>query len=526
MPEKIGRDPAQFGLFATPLEALIAPDAEVRVIAAFVDQLNLAALGFKRIKTTGASAYGPAVLLKIYLYGYLNRVRSSRRLERECRLNVELMWLTGNLTPCFKTIAAFRSNHPAALKQVFREYVLLLKEWGAIGGKRIAVDGTRIHGQNARKKNFNPKKIKRHLDRIDARIAEHLAEAERVDEAEKSSDGSKSEGAGTQDALDVLQARRKQYEDLREQLEASDENQLSLTDPDARALVKHGMETLVGYNVQSTVDDDNKLIVNVEATNEVDIQALGKQVKDTHELLDLAPGTEVLADKGYHNSAELQRVNDLGHQTFVAERRKGSNNEEGNYAPDAFRYEADEDLYICPAGKELTTTGKLHQRKNSGPNFRVYRASRPTCGACPLRDKCLTEKSRATNQARSLTRLEHAAAIEANRKNLTDNPGVYQQRQAIVEHPFGTLKRHWGGYYTLLRGLKKVDGEYNLLACCYNIRRSVSIFGVLALLEHLEGRFSAIMRLFATLCLVEAPILPPLREAPWWLVVRRRKMVV
>ncbi|MFK8163661.1 MAG: IS1182 family transposase [Lewinella sp.] len=520
MPIKTGRDPAQYGLFATPLEAMIAPDAEVRVIAAFVDQLNLLELDFQPINNMGASAYGPGVLLKIYLYGYLNRVRSSRRLARECRLNVEMMWLTGNLQPKQKTIAAFRQHHPKQLKKVFREYVLLLKEWDLIGGKRIAVDGTKIHAQNARKKNFNDAKLKRHLDRIDNRIDEVLAEFSRLDKYEDSEEKTILV-ARTQDAMDVLKARKADYESLREKLSESDATQISLTDPTARSLIKHGRESLVGYNVQSVVDDANKLIVHTQATNENDLNALGQLVEDTHELLDLESDTEVLADKGYHNATEMQRVRDLGFRTFVAERKHASQHRDGAYPPAHFCYDPGLDAYICPSGELLRSSGKLYQRKGTPHRFQTYRGSRKTCGVCPLRNECLSAAALKNNGTRAVTRLEHASAVEANHENLYNSPEVYQQRQAIVEHPFGTLKRQWTGYYTLLRGLEKVDGEFSLLACCYNIRRSMSIFGVLNLLERLKGRFSGIFPLFIMRGLVEAGVFAVFCERPPGLVLVR-----
>ena len=230
MPRKTGRDPSQFGLFATPLEALIAPDAEVRVIAAFVDQLDLPSLDFKSINKKGASAYGADVLLKIYLYGYLNRVRSSRRLERECRLNVELMWLTGNLQPKHKTIAEFRRVHPKQFKKVFRDYVLLLKDWKLIEGERLAADGTKIHGQNARKKNFNAGKIKRHLDRIDERVEEVMEEFARLDAFEAGEEKEEMQ-ARAQDAMEVLKTRKAKYAALQEQLTSSDATQISRNHP-------------------------------------------------------------------------------------------------------------------------------------------------------------------------------------------------------------------------------------------------------------------------------------------------------
>jgi len=505
MPIKTGRDPAQYGLFATPLEAMIAPDAEVRVIAAFVDQLDLAELGFNKINSLGASTYGPAVLLKIYLYGYLNRVRSSRRLERECRLNVEVMWLTGNLQPKQKTIAAFRQQHPKELKKVFRQYVLLLKEWDLISGERIAVDGTKIHGQNARKKNFNKAKLERHLDRIDQQIDKTMEEFDRLDKYEQSEEKAQLV-ARTRGAMEALKARKDKYESLQKQLAASDDKQISLTDPDARALIKHGKESLVGYNIQSVVDDKHKLIVHTEATNENDLCALGQLVTDTTINIGLDAGAQVLADKGYHNATELNKVQELGHQPFVAERKHAANNKETNYPPSHFCYDDAQDAYICPNGALLKSSGKLYTRKGTEHRFQTYRASRKDCRSCPLRNECLTTSGVAQNAARSINRLEHAAAVEANRDNLYQKPDVYPQRQAIVEHPFGTLKRHWTGYYTLLKGLEKVDGEFSLLTCCYNIRRSVSILGVSKLLELLKGRlagFSAALRLR---CVVELGI--------------------
>ena len=364
MPIKTGRDPAQFGLFATPLEAMIAPDAEVRVIAAFVDQLELPKLGFKQINPMGASAYPAEVLLKIYLYGYLNRVRSSRRLERECRVNVEMMWLTGNLQPKHKTIAEFRRIHPKALKKVFREYVLLLKKWELIGGERLAVDGTKVNGQNARKKNFNTAKIQRHLDRIDDRIGEAMEEFARQDAYEDSEEKSELR-ARTQDALDVLKARKAEYTSHQDRLAESDDTQVSLTDPDARSLIKHGRESLVGYNLQSVVDDANKLIVHTQVTNESDLNALGRLVEDTHETLGLEQGTEILADKGYYNATEMQFVRDMGHKTFVAERRHASHDKVDTYPLTAFCYDGNHDAHTFPAVNLLNPPGTPYPRPAS-----------------------------------------------------------------------------------------------------------------------------------------------------------------
>ncbi len=231
MPCKSQLDPAQFGLFATPLEALIAADNEVRLIAAFVDQLNLTELGFKPVGTLGASAYGPELMLKLYIYGYLNRVRSSRRLERECRINVEVMWLTGRLQPKYHTIADFRKEHPTALKKVFKEYVLLLRDWELIAGKRLAADGTKVQAQNSRKRNFNAKKLQRHLERLDKTIEQSLQEFADRDVQEDSERKAELQQQ-TQDKIAALKQRRADYEQMQQELAASGETQVSLTDPD------------------------------------------------------------------------------------------------------------------------------------------------------------------------------------------------------------------------------------------------------------------------------------------------------
>ena len=522
MPRKSQLDPAQFGLFATPLETMIDADNEVRLIAAFVDQLNLPELGFTPVNSMGAAAYGPELMLKLYMYGYLNRVRSSRRLERECRINVEVMWLTGRLQPKYHTIADFRKEHPAALKRVFKEYVVLLRDWNFITGKRLAADGTKVHAQNSRKRNFNDKKLQRHLERLDKTIAQSLQEFADRDVQEDSERKAELQQQ-TQDKIAALKQRRADYEQMQQELAASGESQVSLTDPDARSLIKKGLESLVGYNVQSVVDAENKLIVHTEVTNTNDTNALAGLASATKAVLDPSDGVEtgkegqnetdvlasepaaepiakpqLLADKGYHTASQLAAVEELGFEPYVAERRqvrKGQKN--GSYGPEEFSYDAERDVYHCPAKQQLSTTGQLHQRRpkksgatgtSGGQRFRYYRGERAVCEACPLRDQCLSEGERKNRTGRTITRQEHAAAVERNRARLQADPAVYRQRQAIVEHPFGTIKRHWTGYYTLLRGREKVAGEYNLMALCYNLRRSISMAGVPALIELLKAR--------------------------------------
>ena len=484
MPRKIGLDPAQFGLFATPLEAMIPADAEVRVVAAFVDQLDLPKLGFTPVHADGASAYGPELLLKLYLYGYLNRIRSSRQLERACAVNVEVMWLTGNLRPKYHTIADFRKNHPKSLKAVFKEYVLLLKDWELIAGRRLAVDGTKIHAQNARKQNFNRAKLERNLERIERGITEALQEfADR--DVQEASDQKNELQQRAQDKLAALRERKERYEEMQADLEESGETQLSETDPDARSLMVKGTESLVGYNLQSVVDDAHNLIVHTEATNVNDIQALAGLAKTAKAVLELpdaaAEPTEVLADKGYHDATNLAGVEELGMAPYVAERKERPR-EAGGYGAREFEYDEAADVYVCSEGQHLTSNGKWHRQRDrrrgraeTDRRFRRYRLSYTICSACPIREQCLSAAARKTRHGKVIYHHKHAAALARNRKRLAERPEVYLTRQAIVEHPFGTIKRSWGAYFTLGKGLEAVDGEFSLLACCYNLRRGVAI---------------------------------------------------
>ena len=540
MPVKIGQNPAQVSCFPLPLEAKIAPDAEVRVIDAFVNQLDLNDLGFSPVNKKGASAYAVADLLKLYLYGYLNRVRSSRRLQRECELNIELHWMLGELKPKYHTIADFRKDHPKQLRAVFREYVLLMKEWDLIGGTRIAGDGTKIRGQNASKKNFTDPKLKRSLERIDGGIKKALEEFAARDEQEDSELKTELQNRALE-KITALKDRKVEYEKMRELLKEHDQTQISLTDPDCRSLITKGTESIVGYNIQSVVDAENKVIIHVEATNTTDINAMSGLAAAAKENIDLQPGAESLFDTGYHNADELAAVEELGLVPYVAERKSTKRGRaETGYSREEFTYDEEEDVYTCPNKENLKSSGKWYQRKSrqrgaaagggqegkktGGQRYKNYRISKLICDACPLREKCLSKSERANRHGKSITRQEHAAAVARNRQRLKDHPEIYQQRQAIVEHPFGTIKRHWTGYYTLLRGMEKVDGEYNLLATCYNIRRTISIFGVLELIKRLKARLSGYFGFLALWGRVEPVVLDVYCGRSRRLVVGTRKL--
>ena len=349
-----------------------------------------------------------------------------------------------------------------------------------------------------------------------------------------------------QEKIAALQSRKAGYEKMRELLKEHDQTQISLTDPDARSLLVKGNESLVGYNIQSVVDAEHKVIVHVEATNTTDINAMSGLVAATKETLDLEDGAEFLFDTGYHNADELGAVEALGMVPHVAERKQVSRGRpDAGYAPEEFIYDEEEDAYTCPNGEKLVSSGKWYQRRTrrqrktvngaaagaqdggkatGSQRYQVYRISKSICDECPLREKCLSQSARDQRRGQTLTRQEHAGAVERNRHRLKTEPAVYKQRQAIVEHPFGTIKRHWTGYYTLLKGLEKVDGEYNLLACCYNLRRSMSILGVSELIKRLKARISSKypeIYLWYTIAPVVSCKLP---QSPGWLVGRREQV--
>jgi transposase len=439
---------------------MIDEENEVRVIAAFVDRLDLPALGFKAVGRQGASAYGSGVLLKIYLYGYLNRIRSSRALSRECGRNIELFWLTACLQPKYHTLADFRKLNSKALKQVFREFVLLCKSWDLIGCEVLAVDGTKIRGQNAMKNNFTEKKIERHLEYIDRQVEAALEAFEATDQLEAAAEEERYETLGS--VLERLDERRDRYERLQRQLAESGQTQLSTTDPDVRALPLKRSIVEVGYNVQTVVDEKYKLIVSTAVTNESDINALGNAaVSACNELgLCLDDRVKVLADKGYHNAAELAYCQENNIETYVAQReQRGSTPKSEGFRKEDFQYNEQTDSYTCPQGAQLTTNGSLYNKPNArggtAYRFKRYASSYTVCGTCPQRDYCLSATAQKYRHGRYLERNEYEDALEKNKQNLEREPALYKLRQAIVEHPFGTIKRAWGYNYTLLKGKKK-----------------------------------------------------------------------
>lgn len=458
------------------LEQMIEADNPVRFVDAFVDKLELERLGYhtRQLKKEGRPPFAPEVFLKLYLYGYLNGLRSSRRLERECKRNIELQWLLGELAPNYHSIADFRKENPGALRNTFKLFVSFLKETGLVGGRTVAIDGSKVRANNSKKNNYNAKKIERHLSYIEEKTNEYLDQLETNDQENDPPRVRK-----VKEKMSRLAANKIKYEMLQEQMEQTGEKQISTTDKDARALLVQGAVVEVSYNMQASVDEKHKLIVATHTINTNDRNAMSAIAMETKENLQVDELTALL-DKGYHNAREIQKCKDndittiCPHQDRVDLKGKGTTPE---YMVSNFIYNKEEDSYTCPEGKTLRTTGTWHSKKRERDTLRFKKYRSPDCTTCPVQHLCTVRK----DGRREIERSEYAEAVEENNERHRNNKDLYRKRQEWNEHIFGTIKRKWGYSYTDLRGLEKVNGEHSLIALVYNIKRTFNIleFGVL-----------------------------------------------
>src|SRR6266481_1653614 len=457
---KTGDSRDQASLLPPRIEDYVGPGNPVRAIESYVCALNLAKLGFRhadRGAEVGQPPYDPADLLKLYLYGYINQVRSSRRLEREACRNLELIWLLKNQRPGYRTIANFRKENWKALKAVNRGFVLLLRELGLVGGTLVAVDGALFHGNASKDSIFTRRKLAKQIAKLDQEIetygksldANDAAEAKQ--RADGSGDGNKADGGDVGDKMKELMARRERAQADLKELETGDKGQVSKTDSDARLLSK-GDQTIAGYNVQSVVDDKHKLIVASEVVNRSDAGHLHAMAKAAKEVLE-AETLQALADVGYYSSADLKACEDDGIIAYVPP-FEGNRilEKQGRFSRKDFSYDSAADAYRCPGGELLRPT-KARFTNTSGRVEIRYLSRKATCGACPLRARCLTPKA----AQRSIGRWEHEDVIERHRARMqsADADKLMRRRSAIVEHPFGTLKCRAGYRHFLLRGFNK-----------------------------------------------------------------------
>ncbi len=472
-----GVDRSQVTLFPESLEDYIAEENPVRVIEAFVDALDLRGLVFKGVDpcTTGRPAYHPAVLLKLYIYGYLNRIQSSRRLERECQRNVELIWLTQRLSPDFKTIADFRKDNGKAIVQVCRELVGVCRRLELFSQALVAIDGSKFKAVNSGDRNFTPQRVKQRRERVERHIARYLSELEAADQ-----DGiSMPEGRTTQlkEKLARLEQEMQRLKDIDKALAQSPDGQVSLTDLDARIMATARKNSgVVGYNVQSVVDTTHHLIVAHEVTNAVtDRNQLASMAKQARTEMDCENLT-VLADRGYFNGVEIRACKEASIQPWVPKPRTPNNRVRARFTKEDFRYEPEQDQYRCPAGEALTWR---FQTVENGRKIHVYFSS--ACKCCAIREKCTS------TDLRRIRRWEHEAVVDAMLAELEENPGKMRLRAQTVEHPFGTLKFWMGVTHFLTRTLERVRTEMSLNVLAYNMKRVINLLGVVPLMQAIRA---------------------------------------
>jgi transposase len=494
-----GKPRSQIVLFSTSLDERIESDNPVRVIDAFVESCKLEEFGFTHVRhaTEGRPPYRPGDLLKLFIYGYLNRIRSSRALEKECKRNLELMWLLNELTPDHNTIANFRKDNSKAIKQVFRKMVTLCKKLDLIGGKVIATDGTKLRAQNSKKNNYNQKKINDHLKFIETRLHEYLDALDMADTAESMGLDPEIDKEKIREKIARLNERKDQYKKLEEQLHASGQEQISTSDPESRKLPVRQRILEVCYNIQASVDDKNNLPIDFKTTNNNDTHALANMTARAKSILGHSEFTE-LADKGYHTGEEIRRCHEMGVDTMVAVPKTpvSSQAPDPSFNQDKFHYDKEQDIYICPAGQKLTTNGTWYHHHP----YKTKQYKTKACTGCLLKEKCTTSL-----KGRLVERNENIEATQRNKKAIKQNRELYKRRQEIVEHPFGTMKRQWGFDYTLMKGKRKVDGEVGLMFIAYLFTRLLTIMGPQQFAEACTAFISHFFHRFLSLLGSEAP---------------------
>ena len=471
-----GEDRHQATLFPERLDDYIAEESSVRVIDVFIDDLDLSGLGFKVVPSnTGRPAYHASTLLNLYVYGYLNRIQSSRRLEREAQRNVELMWLTGRLAPDFKTIADFRRNHGKAIRLVGREFVILCRKLNLFADAFVAIDGSKFKAVNNRDRNFTKAKMKRRLQQIDESIDRYLGQIASADRQEAVVASDKTQRL--EDKITALKKEMARLKKLEVQMMETPDQQISLTDPDARSMATSGRGTgMVGYNVQTAVDAKHHLIVTHEVTNE------GHDRRQLHNMAQQAKdviGSEVLtvvADRGYFRGEEIMDCDDAQITTYLPKPQTSGSTKKGLFSKRDFIYSAQDDEYECPAGARLNWRFATVEK---GLTIRKYATS--SCASCAIKSQCTTSDSR------RIARWEHEAVLEALEARLDREPERMRTRRETAEHPFGTLKSWMGHTHFQMRTLKHVSTEMSLHVLAYNLKRAISILGVSTLIKAVQA---------------------------------------
>lgn len=463
-----GADRHQVTLLPECLEDFVGEDNPVRIVDAFVNELDLQKLGFDGTDpaVTGRPGYHPSVLLKLYIYGYLNRVQSSRRLEREAQRNVELMWLTGRLTPDFKTIADFRRDNGKGIRNVCRRFVTLCRELNLLSQAIVAIDGSKFKAVNNRDRNFTQVKIERFQQQVTENIEHYLAELERADRTQPA--GLQLKTDRLHHKIETLRERMQQLDSLKSQIKMEPGQQLSMTDPDARSMATSRLgSAVVGYNVQTAVDAVNHLIVAHEVTNDSsDRSQLSKMGVASRDATG-APELEVVADRGYYSGVELKACEDAGIRAYVPKPMTSNAKAEGRFDKSDFIYIARDDEYQCPAGHRAVYRFTSQER-----DMQIRRYWSSACTSCAIKDQCTPSKYR------RISRWEHEAVLEAVQRRLEHLPDAMKIRKRTIEHVFGTLKHWMGSTHFLTKKLGGVSTEMSLHVLAYNLKRVINMLGI------------------------------------------------
>ena len=464
-------------LFPESLDDYVDEENPVRFISALVDNLDLAGAGFDRTKpaSTGRPAFDPKDLLKLYIYGYLNKIRSSRRLEKETHRNLEVIWLLGKLRPDHKTIADFRKRNREAFKSVFRAFTAICRTLDLFGGDLIAVDGSKFKASNGRDQHFTQEKLEKRLQDIDAKIEKYLSELDTADQ-EPEILQSGSTDSPLREKIQALQDRKGNYEELLKELTETGNKEVSLTDGDAREM-KARNSTIIGYNAQIAVDAKHKLIVALDVTNEAnDSQQLSPVSQEAKEALAVEE-LRVVADSGYYTGEELKVCEDAGIEPYVPKRNTSSLAKKGMYGKEQFSYDPAQDCYVCPAGQTL----ECHCIESTTvANHTLKHYTTAACKTCLHRTRCTTNKN-----GRSIRRWVHEEVLERTDARVAANPDLIKTRKTLVEHPFGTMKFWNDQGHFLVRGLSSVKGEFSLMALAHNLRKVLNLVTVTRLVAAL-----------------------------------------
>jgi len=480
-------------MFMTSLDMMVDQDSVVRLIDVFLDYTDSLDLPFTQHNShTGRPAYPTRILIGIYIYGYLNRTRSSRQLEKACKTNVELFWLNKNCKPCYKTIANFRKDNKEGFRKLFVGFRDFCKNLDLYGKEVVAIDGSKFRAQNSMKNNYNIRKVNKHLEYIDNQHKEYLKSLDNNDADEEK--------------LNKLNQRKLKYENLKQQLSNTDETQISTTDPDSRALPLHMRIVQVGFNLQSAVDSKHNLIVDYQITNKNDHRELAPMALKSKEAFGLhhEQSMIVLADKGYHTGEQMQTCHDHNIDTIVAIPRKPKRTDKtkpDHLRKESFKYHEKNKTYTCSNNQILTFQSTYQRKTKSGipsSKFDRYSIKYSICKGCPYLTQCVSKGNIKSHQGRYIDRYHTDLAVQRNKTHVATNKELYKRRQAIVEHPFGTIKRQWGFNYTLMKSIPKVQTEFSIIMLCYNLRRAMSILGANDLKEALKDLYIQFFTLTAT----------------------------